>query len=207
MRQHAIYDWVKRTIDVVTSIILIIVLMPFLLVVALLVGLDRGPIFFKQQRVGRRGELFWMWKFRSMVPNADQQLQLLLEKDEATREEWEVWRKFKNDPRNTHLGVWLRRLSIDELPQLWNVLWGDMSLVGPRPILPNEVTLWGSQIDQYQEVRPGITGLWQVSGRSRLSYSERMRLDLLYVATRSWWLDTMIVIRTVGVVFMSIGAH
>lgn len=207
MRQHAIYDLIKRTIDVVTSLLLMIVLSPGLALIAFLVRLDGGPIFFKQQRVGLRGELFRMWKFRSMVPNADQQLQLLLEKDEATREEWEVWRKFKNDPRNTRLGVWLRRLSIDELPQLWNVLKGDMSLVGPRPILPNEIELWGKAIEQYQEVRPGITGLWQVSGRSRLSYEERIHLDLRYVVNRSWVLDTVIVIRTIKVVFMSIGAH
>lgn len=207
MREHAFYDFIKRTIDVVTSLCLMIILSPFLLLVACLVSLDGGPILFKQRRVGFRGELFPMWKFRSMVPDADEQLQLLLEKDEATREEWEVWRKFKNDPRNTRLGVWLRRLSIDELPQLWNVFQGDMSLVGPRPILPNELELWGSAITSYQEVRPGITGLWQVSGRSRLSYSERIQLDLRYIANRSWMLDTVIMIRTVAVVFMSIGAH
>ena len=183
------------------------VLLPLWLVLAVLVKSDGGPIFFCQPRVGRHGHLFQMWKFRSMIPNADAHLQWMLERDEAMREQWEVWRKVKNDPRTTPIGVWLRRLSLDELPQLWNVLKGDMSLVGPRPILPNELALWGDSLKTYESVRPGITGLWQVSGRSHLSYEERIALDVRYIEHRSWWLDTVIVIRTVGVVLMAIGAH
>lgn len=207
MKTHAIYDRVKRSIDVVTSLALLISLIPLWIALALLVKSDGGPIFFRQPRIGHGGRLFQMWKFRSMIPDADAQLQWMLERDEAMREQWEVWRKVKNDPRTTPIGVWLRRLSLDELPQLWNVLKGDMSLVGPRPILTNEVTLWGSAISAYESVRPGITGLWQVSGRSHLNYDERIALDVRYIEHRSWWLDTVIVIRTVGVVLMAVGAH
>lgn len=207
MKTHAIYDRVKRSIDVVTSLVLLISLIPLWVALALLVKSDGGPIFFRQPRIGHGGRLFQMWKFRSMIPDADAQLQWMLERDEAMREQWEVWRKVKNDPRTTPIGVWLRRLSLDELPQLWNVLKGDMSLVGPRPILTNEVALWGSAISTYESVRPGITGLWQVSGRSHLNYDERIALDVRYIEHRSWWLDTVIVIRTVGVVLMAVGAH
>jgi lipopolysaccharide/colanic/teichoic acid biosynthesis glycosyltransferase len=207
MQKHHLYDQVKRSIDIATSLFLLVILIPLWVILALLVKSDGGPIFFRQPRVGRDGHLFQMWKFRSMIPDADAHLQWMLERDEAMREQWEVWRKVQNDPRTTPIGVWLRRLSLDELPQLWNVLKGDMSLVGPRPILTNEVTLWGSSISSYESVRPGITGLWQVSGRSHLSYEERIALDLRYIEHRSWWLDTVIVIRTVGVVLMSVGAH
>jgi lipopolysaccharide/colanic/teichoic acid biosynthesis glycosyltransferase len=207
MKKHHIYDLVKRSIDITASLFLLVILIPVWTLLALLVKSDGGPVFFLQPRVGQDGHLFQMWKFRSMIPDADVHLQHILERDEAIREQWEVWRKVQNDPRTTPIGVWLRRLSLDELPQLWNVLKGDMSLVGPRPIMTNEVDLWGSSIITYKSVRPGITGLWQVSGRNHLSYEERIALDLRYVEHRSWWLDTVIVIRTVGVVLMATGAH
>lgn len=207
MRPHYFYDPCKRLFDVVTSITLLVFLLPLLTVIAFIVSLDGGPIFFTQDRLGFKGQHFKMWKFRSMIPNADAKLLQMLEQDEAQREYWEVWRKLPNDPRTTAVGTWLRRLSLDELPQLWNVLKGEMSMVGPRPILPNEVALWGERLNGYQQVRPGITGLWQVSGRSRLSYEERITLDLTYIDGRGAWLDTKILVRTVGVVVAIHGAH
>jgi lipopolysaccharide/colanic/teichoic acid biosynthesis glycosyltransferase len=171
------------------------------------IKIDGGQIFFTQDRLGFSGKHFKMWKFRSMIPNADECLLQMLEQDEAQREYWEIWRKLPNDPRTTRVGAWLRRLSLDELPQLWNVFKGDMSLVGPRPILLSEAVLWKERLSIYEEVRPGITGLWQVSGRSRLSYEERIILDLQYIAHRSVYLDTRILIRTIGVVFALYGAH
>lgn len=207
MRPHYFYDPCKRLFDVVTSITLLVLLLPLLTVIAFVVSLDGGTIFFTQDRLGFKGQHFKMWKFRSMIPNADAKLLQMLEQDEAQREYWEVWRKLPNDPRTTAVGTWLRRLSLDELPQLWNVLKGEMSMVGPRPILPNEVALWGERLSDYQQVRPGITGLWQVSGRSRLSYEERITLDLIYIDGRGAWLDTKILVRTVGVVVAIHGAH
>lgn len=207
MSPHFFYDPIKRTIDVLASLFLLLILAPFLLLVAMLVQLDGGSVLFKQLRVGLHGQPFLIWKFRSMIPNADEKLQIILEQDDALREQWDVWRKFRNDPRTTKLGHWLRRTSIDELPQLWNVLMGDMSLVGPRPILTTEINLWGPAIVDYESVRPGITGLWQVSGRNRLSYDERIRLDLIYIRSRSWFLDTWISIKTIRVVLLSVGAH
>lgn len=207
MKQYFFYDRLKRLIDVVSALLALILFSPLFIFLILLVSLDGGPPFFRQLRLGYQGQIFTMWKFRSMVVDAETHLEMMLKNDETLREHWGVWRKFKSDPRTTVLGKWLRRSSLDELPQLWNVLVGDMSLVGPRPILPGEVELWGGDVIMYQSVRPGITGLWQVSGRSRLSYEERILLDLEYIRNRSWWLDTLIMLKTIRVVFLSIGAH
>lgn len=207
MRQYIFYDSLKRFIDVVSAFLALLILSPLFIFLIILTSLDGGPPFFKQVRLGHQGRIFTMWKFRSMVVDAENHLKIMLENDENLRDDWTVWRKLKIDPRTTILGKWLRRLSLDELPQLWNVLKGDMSLVGPRPILPSEVELWGSNLLDYQSVRPGITGLWQVSGRSKLTYEQRISLDLEYIHHRSWWLDTLIMLKTIRVVFLSIGAH
>ena len=207
MRQYIFYDTLKRFIDVVSVFLALLILSPLFIFLIILTSLDGGPPFFKQVRLGHQGRIFTMWKFRSMVVDAENHLKIMLENDENLRDDWTVWRKLKIDPRTTILGKWLRRLSLDELPQLWNVLKGDMSLVGPRPILPSEVELWGSNLLDYQSVRPGITGLWQVSGRSKLTYEQRISLDLEYIHHRSWWLDTLIMLKTIRVVFLSIGAH
>lgn len=207
MKQYFFYDRLKRLIDVVSALLALILFSPLFIFLILLVSLDGGPPFFRQLRLGYQGQIFTMWKFRSMVVDAETHLEMMLKNDETLREHWGVWRKFKSDPRTTILGKWLRRSSLDELPQLWNVLVGDMSLVGPRPILPGEVELWGRDVIMYQSVRPGITGLWQVSGRSKLSYEERILLDLEYIRNRSWWLDSLIMLKTIRVVFLSIGAH
>jgi len=207
MTPYYFYDSSKRIFDISVSLVLMILLGPLLILIALVIKFDGGQIFFTQDRLGFSGKHFKMWKFRSMIPNADECLLQMLEQDEAQREYWEIWRKLPNDPRTTRVGAWLRRLSLDELPQLWNVFKGDMSLVGPRPILLSEAVLWKERLSIYEEVRPGITGLWQVSGRSRLSYEERIILDLQYIAHRSVYLDTRILIRTIGVVFALYGAH
>jgi undecaprenyl-phosphate galactose phosphotransferase len=207
VRQYIFYDSLKRFIDVVSAFLALLILSPLFIFLIILTSLDGGPPFFKQVRLGHQGRIFTMWKFRSMVVDAENHLKIMLENDENLRDDWTVWRKLKIDPRTTILGKWLRRLSLDELPQLWNVLKGDMSLVGPRPILPSEVELWGSNLLDYQSVRPGITGLWQVSGRSKLTYEQRISLDLEYIHHRSWWLDTLIMLKTIRVVFLSIGAH
>lgn len=207
MRQYIFYDRVKRFIDVVSAFLALLIFSPLFIFLIILTSLDGGPPFFKQVRLGHQGRIFIMWKFRSMVVDADNHLKIMLENDKTLREDWDVWRKLKIDPRTTVFGKWLRRLSLDELPQLWNVLKGDMSLVGPRPILPSEVKLWGGNLLDYQSVRPGITGLWQVSGRSKLTYEQRISLDLEYIHHRSWMLDTLITLKTIRVVFLSIGAH
>lgn len=207
MKQDSFYDRLKRCVDISTALVGLILLSPLFLALICIISIDGGKPLFKQERVGYQGRLFTMWKFRSMVVDAEEHLQTILENDESLREHWDLWRKFNNDTRTTILGRWLRRMSLDELPQLWNVLVGDMSLVGPRPIIPTEVELWGERITNYESVRPGITGLWQVSGRSRLSYQERISLDEEYIRHRCWWLDTRIAIRTIRVVFLSIGAH
>jgi lipopolysaccharide/colanic/teichoic acid biosynthesis glycosyltransferase len=207
VRQYIFYDRVKRFIDVVSAFLALLIFSPLFIFLIILTSLDGGPPFFKQVRLGHQGRIFVMWKFRSMVVDADNHLKIMLENDKTLREDWDVWRKLKIDPRTTVFGKWLRRLSLDELPQLWNVLKGDMSLVGPRPILPSEVELWGGDLLDYQSVRPGITGLWQVSGRSKLTYEQRISLDLEYIHHRSWMLDTLITLKTIRVVFLSIGAH
>lgn len=207
MRQNIFYDRLKRLIDVVSALLALLILLPLFIFLIFLVSLDGGPPLFKQVRLGHQGRIFTMWKLRSMVVDAEDHLKIMLEKDESLREHWDVWRKLSIDPRTTILGKWLRRLSLDELPQLWNVLIGEMSLVGPRPILPSEVELWGDNLIEYQSVRPGITGLWQVSGRSKLSYEQRISLDIEYIQHRSWWLDTLIMLKTIRVVFLSTGAH
>jgi lipopolysaccharide/colanic/teichoic acid biosynthesis glycosyltransferase len=207
MKQYFFYDLIKRFIDISVAVVGLILLSPFLIVLICLIALDGANPFYKQMRIGYQGRTFNMWKLRSMMVNADLQLKILLENNESLRDDWDTWRKLKSDPRATVIGKWLRRMSLDELPQLWNVLIGDMSLIGPRPILSSELELWGEKIVDYQSIRPGITGLWQISGRNQLSYKERISLDVEYIQHRSWWLDTVIAFKTIRVVFLSIGAH
>jgi lipopolysaccharide/colanic/teichoic acid biosynthesis glycosyltransferase len=153
------------------------------------------------------GSEFKAWKFRSMVVDSDRILEMHLEKHSAARKEWETAHKLKLDPRITRIGAILRKTSLDEIPQLWNVLMGHMSLVGPRPIVQAEVERYGETFDLYQSVRGGLTGLWQVSGRSDTTYEERVRLDHFYVQNCSVWLDLCILFRTFGVVLFGKGAY
>ncbi len=198
----------KRALDLTGVLIGGSVLLPFLAIIALLVRLDSpGPAFFGHERMGQHGKRFRAWKFRTMVSNADQLLQQALQASAETKAEWERDQKLKDDPRVTRLGRWLRRTSLDELPQLWNVLKGEMSLVGPRPIVESEVGRYSDRFDLYTQVLPGITGLWQVSGRNETSYQERVSLDAYYVRNWSLWLDLYLLARTVWAVMWGKGAY
>ncbi|MEL6937235.1 MAG: exopolysaccharide biosynthesis polyprenyl glycosylphosphotransferase, partial [Cyanobacteria bacterium J06636_28] len=198
----------KSLLDQCLTLLVGIISLPLIVLIALTIRLDsRGPIFYRQTRIGRRGRPFKAWKFRTMVPNADQVLKEYLISHPELRTNWAQDRKLKYDPRITRLGRWLRRTSLDELPQLWNVLRGEMSLVGPRPIVHDEVKLYEEKFELYTQVLPGLTGLWQVSGRNNITYQERVNLDAYYVRNWSVWLDIYILIRTVWVVLMGDGAY
>lgn len=199
---------VKFLIDRLTTLVGGLLVLPLFVAIALLIRLDsRGPIFYGQTRIGQNGELFKAWKFRSMVQNADQALRVYLAKHPDLKEDWEENQKLRNDPRVTRVGRFLRQTSLDELPQLWNILRGEMSLVGPRPIISEEIERYGDKFSLYTKVTPGLTGLWQVSGRNNLPYEERVNLDAYYVRNWSVWLDVYILIRTVWVVLSGEGAY
>jgi undecaprenyl-phosphate galactose phosphotransferase len=198
----------KHISDFILALLLTLLLSPFLLSLYAWVWIatDGKPIF-KQKRVGQDGKIFKIYKFRTMRADAAEQLEKILAEDPDSREEWERDHKLKNDPRITRVGHFLRRTSLDELPQLINVLRGQMSLVGPRPIIDEEVVDYGDYIDYYQQVRPGITGLWQVSGRNELSYGERVQLDVWYVRNWSLELDLIILTKTFVAVLLRKGSY
>ena len=197
-----------RTIEVLMTVGALLFLLPLLLVIAALVRLDSpGPALFRQNRLGQNGVLFSCLKFRSMAGDAEQRLDALLQRDPQALAEWTLHRKLSADPRITRLGAFLRRSSLDELPQLINVLRGDMSLVGPRPIVLDEIGHYGRRLAIYCRVRPGISGLWQVSGRSDTSYRRRVACDVLYVRRKSLRLDLQIVLATIPAVLLSRGAR
>lgn len=198
---------IKRCFDLVVSACVLVVGAPLFLFIAARVASSKGPIFFGHTRVGQNNKPFKCYKFRTMAPNADKLLNDLLENDPAAREEWERDFKLKNDPRITSIGHFLRKTSLDEIPQLWNVLKGEMSLVGPRPVVTAELERYGTQVDFYLEAKPGITGLWQVSGRNDVSYDTRVYLDAWYVKNWSLFNDIMILLRTVKVIFRRDGAY
>ena len=199
--------WSKRVFDVVGALGLIVLFLPLMAVVYALIRLDGGPAVFAHARVGANGRRLKVLKFRTMVQDADTVLAELLARDAAARAEWERDFKLQNDPRITGVGRFLRRSSLDELPQLFNVLAGSMSLVGPRPIVHAEVSRYGAAIADYYRCKPGLTGLWQVSGRNDVSYAERVALDSLYVRSWSFWADIWLMFRTVGVVINRSGAY
>ena len=179
----------------------------FCLLMLLIRLTSTGPIFYGQTRIGQGRKSFKAWKFRSMVQGADALLANYLATHPELREEWESTRKLKSDPRVTSIGRFLRRTSLDELPQLWNVLCGEMSLAGPRPIVNDEIERYGNRFALYCKVRPGLSGLWQVSGRSDTGYAERVALDCYYVRNWSLWLDAIILARTIRVVLLGKGAY
>lgn len=200
--------WIKRAFDIICTLIGIICLSPFFVAVALWIYRDSpGPIIFKHRRVGKDGKEFPCYKFRSMCVDADVKLKELLEKDPAARAEWEKDFKLKHDPRITRSGAFLRKTSLDELPQLFNVLKGDMSLVGPRPIIKDEVPRYGNFIEDFYMVRPGVTGMWQTSGRNDVTYDERVQMDTWYVRNWNVWFDIVLIWRTIGVVLGKKGAY
>lgn len=197
----------KRFLDVVVSTLGLVLLSPVFLVLAVAIKLDSpGPVFFKHRRVGQGGRLFYMWKFRTMVDGADKILEKWLAENPAIKEEFERGFKLKNDPRITRLGDFLRRTSLDELPQLINVLKGEMSLVGPRPVVREELAKYGPYAPFLVRVLPGLTGLWQANGRSDTDYEERVRLDMEYIQNWSFWLDVKILLQTVPAVLRRRGA-
>ena len=200
------YECIKRIFDLVVSLVAVIVLSPILLVIALALRLeDRGPILYRAQRVGRGGKPITVYKFRSMRMNADR-LEDMLTPEEL--EEYKKNFKLEHDPRITKVGAFLRKTSLDELPQLFNILSGTLSLVGPRPVLQEETELYGDKRNVLLSCKPGLTGLWQVSGRSNVTYENgrRQALELQYVSQRSLWLDIKILFWTVGAVVRMDGA-
>jgi len=206
--QIARRSWAKRISDVVLAGAGGLLLLPLACAISLCIKLQSpGPVLYGQWRIGRGGKKFRAWKFRSMRSDADQVLEAYLQSDPELRSEWERTQKLRFDPRVTSLGRFLRRTSLDELPQLLNVLAGEMSLVGPRPIVEAEVSRYGDNFDLYKRVPGGVTGLWQVSGRSDTTYAERVSLDTFYIMNWSVWLDLCIIFRTFGVVLRSRGAY
>tara|TARA_R100000935_G_scaffold16979_1_gene33538 strand:- start:590 stop:1294 length:705 start_codon:yes stop_codon:yes gene_type:complete len=198
----------KRAFDVIASSLLLLLFLPaMLLIIAVLAIFHPGPIMFRHTRIGRHGVRFQCLKFRSMCVNADDVLAAHLKANPDDLREWVQTKKLRHDPRILPIGCYLRRSSLDELPQLFNVLMGHMSLVGPRPITTGEIVNYGDDFCHYLSVRPGISGLWQVSGRSDTSYDERVALDVQYARQHSLWGDLKILLRTVGVVLRGRGAY
>jgi Undecaprenyl-phosphate galactose phosphotransferase WbaP len=201
------YRIVKRTLDVLLVLISLPVTLLVLGAVATIVALSSpGPVFYSHRRIRKNGAFFSMWKFRTMCVNSAEVLEEYLAKHPEARAEWNKSHKLRRDPRITQVGSFLRRYSLDELPQLWNVLTGQMSLVGPRPIVAAEVEKYGDCFNCYCKVKPGLTGLWQVSGRSSLSYDERVSLDCEYVQRWSLTKDTLILLKTFSSVVNQDGA-
>lgn len=199
---------IKRIFDVLFAALLMVLALPFGLLIALAIVLEtRGPAFFSHNRIGKGGRCFRLWKFRSMVVNSDLVLAKHLEQNPGLLAEWLETHKLKNDLRVTRVGRLLRRSSLDELPQLWNVLRGDMSMVGPRPIVEDETAKYGPALALYLQVLPGLTGLWQVSGRSQTSYRQRTALDSQYIQNWTIRTDVLVLLRTVRVVLFGHGAY
>ncbi|MBF19919.1 MAG: UDP-phosphate galactose phosphotransferase [Hirschia sp.] len=201
---------IKRLIDIALSSVLLVFIAPFLLVISILVKLsDGGDVFFTQYRPGVGGRLFPCYKFRTMAMDAEERLNDLLENDPEAAEDWRLYKKLKKDPRITLIGRFLRKTSIDEIPQLFNILKGEMSIIGPRPITQREIPDYGSSADFaiYGAVRPGVLGLWQVSGRSDTDYERRIQLDAQYARDWSIWMDLKILFLGVPVVLFGKGAY
>jgi undecaprenyl-phosphate galactose phosphotransferase len=197
----------KRLFDIVMSLALLVLLAPLIAAVVLVILGDGGAVFYGHRRIGAGGASFTCWKFRTMVPNATELLAEILADDPQARLEWEQDFKLRSDPRITRAGKFLRLTSLDELPQLFNVLKGEMSLVGPRPIVGDEVARYGAAFHDYARCRPGITGIWQVSGRNDTDYATRVRLDQRYARTRSLALDCLVLVLTARVVVRRRGAY
>jgi exopolysaccharide production protein ExoY len=198
----------KRCFDVIAACTGLLLLSPLFLLIAVIIKLaDGGPTFYGHRRIGRNGAYFSCLKFRTMVPDADAVLEDHLANCREAAAEWQAWHKLKDDPRITPLGIVLRKTSLDELPQLLNILKGEMSVVGPRPIVRAEVAKYGEAIEQYLSTRPGLTGLWQISGRNDVDYIRRVALDRRYVQEWSFKGDLRIVQRTFAVVLLSRGCY
>jgi lipopolysaccharide/colanic/teichoic acid biosynthesis glycosyltransferase len=198
-----LYGIGKRLIDLALVAVGGPFLLPLIMILVFLVRLDGGSAFYLQPRIGRDGRIFRLWKLRSMVPNAEAALATYLESNPEARAEWESAQKLRHDPRLTFIGGFLRRYSLDELPQLWNVLIGDMSLVGPRPMMPSQRLLYPGTA--YYDLRPGLTGLWQISERNNCTFADRAAYDNRYAQTVSAGVDFAVLVKTLGVVFRGTG--
>ena len=198
----------KRLVDLILILIFSPILLPVTLIISIGVKVSSpGPVFYGHKRVGKDGKVIKCWKFRSMYKNSQEMLEQILATDPKMKEEWEKDRKFVNDPRVTKFGKFLRKTSLDELPQLWNIFVGEMSFVGPRPVTQEELEKYGSNTDYILSVTPGLSGMWQISGRSDTGYEERINLDTYYIQNWSFWLDIWIIIKTVWVVIKGKGAY
>ena len=207
--EKIIYRTIKRFVDIIGGLVGVIILIPItaiLYIVNKISKENKGPLFFDHLRIGKDGKEFKLYKYRSMVMHADEKLWEYLNENEEAREEYHKYKKLKNDPRITKLGNFLRKTSLDELPQLINVLKGEMSLVGPRPYLYREKEDMGSKYQQIITVKPGLTGLWQVSGRSGVDFEERLNIDIKYLKEKNLWLDFTILLKTFLKVFRGGGA-
>ena len=207
--KHITYRFVKRLIDILGGVVGTILLVPITLCVYLarkILKEDDGPLFYEQLRYGKNGKKFRLYKFRSMCIGADEKLKKYLEESEEIRKEFQKTHKLQNDPRITKIGNFLRKTSLDELPQMINILKGDMSFVGPRPVVEKEVEEYGKNKEKFLSVKPGLTGYWQVNGRSNTTYEERMEMELYYVDNCSLWLDIKIFFKTFIAVFKKEGA-
>lgn len=192
---------VKRIFDIVFALIVLTIFSPVYLILMILIALNsRGPIFYVQQRIGKNHQPFNCIKFRTMIDNADAALETIMEDSDQIRQEFQESFKLKQDPRITNLGRFLRLTSLDEFPQFWNVLKGEMSVVGPRPLVPEELPKYGRKINTVLKIKPGITGLWQVSGRNDIPYPKRVQIDVYYATSHNWLLDLWIVYKTFGVI-------
>lgn len=205
------HDIPKRIFDIFFSLLVLTLSIPLFLIIALSVRLTSpGPIFYCSLRIGRSGHLFRFWKFRSMYRDADERLEELLNSNPTLKQEWNKYCKLKKDPRLTPIGRFLRRTSLDEFPQFWNVLIGDLSIVGPRPYLPREAQkmyeVIGNQIATLYSLRPGLTGLWQTSGRSLLTFDQRIKLDLKYIQEQNFMCDLRLILKTIPAIFFPNGA-
>lgn len=201
-------DYLTRILDITMIALAVPYIILVIVIIAISTKIDSpGPVFYRQARIGRYGRRFHVYKFRTMVQNADQILQKYLDSSPELKSQWVETQKLKQDPRITRLGSLLRKSSLDELPQLWNIVLGDMSLVGPRPIVDSEVEKYGQCFDLYTQVRPGLTGLWQVSGRNNTTYEHRVELDEYYVHNRCVKLYFKILWKTIFVVLKKEGAY
>ncbi len=206
-----VHNGLKRGFDILFSLAALLFGIPLFACIALLVKLSSpGPVFYCSLRIGRRGRLFKFWKFRSMHRDADQRLEVILNSDPKLKKEWKKYFKLQNDPRLTRIGSFLRKSSFDELPQFWNVLFGDLSIVGPRPYLPREADtirkILGHDIEKMFSVRPGLTGIWQTAGRSTLTFQERVKLEVSYVEKRSFLFDLKLIVKTIPILLFRKGA-
>lgn len=198
------YLYIKKVIDIILSIMSLVIILPLIFLIAILIKIDsRGPIIYKQKRLGRNGKLFTIYKFRTMVINADEVMKNFTEDQ---KREFQQFFKLKNDPRITRIGNILRKTSLDELPQIFNIIRGDMSIIGPRPVVENEICKYGDLGSKYLSVKPGLTGWWACNGRSITTYEDRIDLEMYYIDNLSFKLDFKCFIKTVSAILKKEGA-